>query len=146
MSPRFLDTNILLRYFTRDDEEKAKRVLALLQRVERAEERVETSLIVIFETVYALERVYHVPREQIRQLIIDVIRMRGIHLPGKDLCRAALIVYEENKELSFADAYHAVYMQEKGIPEIYSWDTDFDDLDWVHRVEPRIDSSEKVEA
>jgi predicted nucleic acid-binding protein len=27
---RFLDTNILLRYFTRDDEERASRALALL--------------------------------------------------------------------------------------------------------------------
>ena len=33
--PRFLDTNILLRYLTRDDEEKDRACLALLLRVER---------------------------------------------------------------------------------------------------------------
>ena len=37
--PRFLDTNILLRLFTRDDEAKARLALALLQRVERGEEK-----------------------------------------------------------------------------------------------------------
>ena len=31
MPSRFLDTNILLRYFTKDDEEKAQKALALLK-------------------------------------------------------------------------------------------------------------------
>ena len=135
MPPRFLDTNILLRYFTKDDEDKAKRALNLLLRVERGEERVETSLLVIFETVYALQRLYHVPRPQIRQLLLNVIRLRGLHLPGKALCRDALLVYEQ-KNVSFADAYHAVYLQARGMKEIYSWDADFDKLGAVVRVEP----------
>ena len=42
MARRFLDTNILLRYLTRDDEAKAQQALALLRRVERDEEQVET--------------------------------------------------------------------------------------------------------
>ena len=134
MPARFLDTNILLRYFTRDDEEKARRALALLQRVERGEEKVETALPVIFETVYTLERFYHIPRDRIWQLVLNVIRMRGVHLPGKDLCRAALILYAE-KNISFADAYTAVYAQEHGM-EIYSWDTDFDKIEGIVRVEP----------
>jgi predicted nucleic acid-binding protein len=32
---KFLDTNIFLRYFTKDDEKKAYDVLALLKRIER---------------------------------------------------------------------------------------------------------------
>ena len=32
---RFLDTNILLRYFTKDDEKKANDVLRLLKKVEK---------------------------------------------------------------------------------------------------------------
>ena len=56
MPPRFLDTNILLRYLTRDDEEKARRALALLLRVERGEEEVVTSPMVVFETIFTLQR------------------------------------------------------------------------------------------
>jgi aryl-alcohol dehydrogenase-like predicted oxidoreductase len=56
---RFLDTNILLRYFTKDDEAKAHKALVLLQRIERGEERVETSLSVIFETVFTLDNFYY---------------------------------------------------------------------------------------
>lgn len=135
MPPRFVDTNILIRYFTRDDEEKARKALALLTRVERGEEAVETSVIVVSETVYALQRFYRVPRPRIAELVGNLIRLRGVHLPGKQLCLAALDLYVE-RNISFADCYHAVYLRAGGIPEIYSWDTDFDKLEGITRVEP----------
>jgi predicted nucleic acid-binding protein len=35
---RFIDTNVFLRYYTRDDEKKAEEVLRLLQKVEKNED------------------------------------------------------------------------------------------------------------
>ena len=55
MPPRFVDTNVLLRYFTGDDEEKALRAPALLQRIELGEERIETSHLVFFEVIFTFE-------------------------------------------------------------------------------------------
>ena len=135
MPSRFLDTNILIRYFTRDDETKARKALALLTRVERGEERIETSTIVIFETVYALRRLYQVPKAEIHELVGNLIRLRGLHLPGKKLCLEALDLYLE-RNISFADCYNAVYMRGRQIPEIYSWDTDFHKIEGITRVEP----------
>ena len=67
MPSRFLDTNILLRYLTRDDPVKAEPALAVLVRVERGEEKVITSPLVIFETVFTLQgRNYRVPRDRIK--------------------------------------------------------------------------------
>ncbi len=51
----FLDTNILLRFLTRDDEQKAQQALDLLLRIERGEEKVITSPLVIFETIFIYE-------------------------------------------------------------------------------------------
>lgn len=135
MPPRFLDTNILLRYFTRDDEDKAARALALLQRVERGEERVETSLIVIFETVYTLQRFYKVPRSDIKDLLTNIIRLRAVQLPGKNVCLEGLDIYAQHT-IAFADAYHVAYIKSRGSVEIYSWDTDFDRFEGISRVEP----------
>jgi predicted nucleic acid-binding protein len=132
---RFLDTNILLRYFTKDDEEKARKALALLQRVERGEEQVETSLPVIFETVFTLQRHYHVPLPQIKALLLPILQMRGLRLPSKTLCMAALDLFVEHN-ISYADAFNAAYMQNRGITEVYSWDTDFDRIADITRVEP----------
>jgi predicted nucleic acid-binding protein len=132
---RFLDTNVLLRYFTKDDEEKAQKALALLQRIERGEERAETSLPVIFETVFTLQRRYHVPLAQIKDLLLPILRMRGLRLPSKTLCIAALDLFAQHN-ISYVDAFNALYMQSRGITEVYSWDTDFDRIEGITRIEP----------
>jgi predicted nucleic acid-binding protein len=136
MEPRFLDTNVLLRYFTRDDDEKAEAALALLTRVEQGEERIETLPTVIFETVFTLQRFYGVARPRIRELLLPVLRLRGLHLPGKNLLEDALDLYAQRPRLSFADAYHAVYLRKREQAEVYSWDTDFDGLAGITRIEP----------
>ena len=135
MQPRFLDTNILLRYLTRDDEEKARRALALLTRVERGEEKVMTSPLVILETVFTLQSRYRVPRERIKELLEDIISLRGLQLLNKSLYYRTFDLYVD-KNISFADAYNAAYMESRGVSEVYSWDTDFDGLEGIARFEP----------
>jgi uncharacterized protein len=140
MTPRFLDTNILLRLFTRDDEAKARLALALLQRVERGEEKVILDIMIVFETVFTLERRYKVPRERIRELVWNIVSMAGVQMAAKALCKRTLDVYVEQR-LSFADAYTAVRTQDRGLSEVYSWDTDFDDIPGITRVESLPDPS-----
>ncbi len=132
---RFVDTNIFVRYFTGQPPDKAEQANRLLQRVEDGRERVATSVMVVFETVFTLQRTYKVPKERIRELVGSVLSLPGIHLPGKRLLLMALDLYAETA-LSFADAYNVVYMQEMGIEEIYTWDTDFDRIPGVQRIEP----------
>ncbi|MBI2909081.1 MAG: PIN domain-containing protein [Chloroflexi bacterium] len=132
---RFLDTNVLLRYLTADDMEKAGRAMALLSKVERSEEKVAVSPMVIFETVFTLQKRYGVPRERIRASLGDIISLRGLDLPNKYLYGRALELYG-SKNISFADAFNAAYMESREIFEIYSWDTDFDGLEGLTRLEP----------
>jgi uncharacterized protein len=134
MPIRFIDTGILLCYFTRDNEQKAQQVLNLLLRVERGEEKVTTSSLVIFETVITLQRFYKVPRPRIKELVTSIISLRGLQLPGKNVYYHAFDLYI-SKNISFADAYNAAYMLAEQIPSIYSWDTDFDKIEGIIRVE-----------
>jgi predicted nucleic acid-binding protein len=139
---RFLDANVLLRYFIRDDEEKARRALALLQRIERGEERVETSLLVFFEVIFTLERTYNVPRARIYGLVKPVLELRKLSLPGKPLLLETLDRFAmTSRKVSFVDLYVALDAQSRGITEIYSWDTDFDRIEGITRVEPSSDIS-----
>jgi len=133
---RFLDTNILVRYFTNDEPEMARAALALMEKIERGEERVVTSPIVIFETVFLLERHYKVPKAAIREKVGDVLALRSLHLPEKTLCLQALDLYVE-KNIAFADAYHAIWMQARGVTDIYSFDREFDRIAGLHRIDPR---------
>ncbi len=135
--PRFLDTNILLRHLTGDDEEKARACQELLVRVERGEETVVTSDLVIAEAVFILQstRQYGLRREQICRLLEPVVRLRGLRLPNKALYSRAFELYCETS-LGFVDAYNAAYMEARSLTEIYSYDTDFDRLEGIERVEP----------
>jgi predicted nucleic acid-binding protein len=135
VSGRFLDTNILLRYLTRDDEAKAEKALNLLDRVELGEEKIMTSSLVIFETVFTLQKTYKVPRQQIRTLLTPIIGLKGLRLPGKNIFYRAFDLYITHN-ISFADAYNAAYMLADGVSEIYTWDTEFDKIEGVTRLEP----------
>ena len=132
---RFLDTNILLRYFTKDDEKKARDVLRLLKKVERAEEKVLTSPLVIFETIFTLETYYKVKRKEIKNLLSPILNLRGLKLDFKDVFESALKLYSE-KRISFADAFNFCFMQKNGVKEIYSFDKEFNKLKEIRRVTP----------
>jgi predicted nucleic acid-binding protein len=133
--PRFLDTNVLVRHLTNDDPDKAIRALALLERADEREEELVTSPMVIFETIFTLQNTYHASRTAIREGVGAVISLRGLRLMNKGLYLRALDLYVD-KNISFADAYNAVFMQSTGLTEIYTWDTDFDRLEGITRVEP----------
>ena len=135
MSVCFMDTNILLRYLTRDDEQKAQRALSLLTRVERSEEKVITSSLVIFETIFTLQSFYKVPQPRIKELVLPIIALRGLQLPGKNIYYHAFDLYV-TKNISFADAYNAAYALSEKISNVYSWDKDFDKIEGIVRLEP----------
>ena len=132
---RFIDTNLFIRYFTRDDEEKAQRVLSLLKRVESGEEKITTSSLVIFETIFTLESFYEVPKQQVKELMLPILNLKGLKLPDKGLYQQALDNYVK-KNISFVDAFNATFILKKGIKEIYSYDEDFDKIRGIKRVTP----------
>ena len=132
---RFVDTNIFLRYFTGSDEKKAKDSFRLLKKIESNEEKVTTSSLVIFETIFTLNSFYKVSRLEIKDLLLPIIRLRGLRLENKEIFKKALEIFSSNK-ISFADTYNACFMESLGITEIYSYDEDFDDIPEIKRIEP----------
>ncbi len=61
--------------------------------------------------------------------------MRGVQLTGKSLGSQVFDLYVE-KNVSFANAYSAIYMQSRDLTEIYSWDADFDKIPGLSQIEP----------
>ena len=89
---RFIDTNVFLRYYTRDDEKKAEEVLRLLQKVEKNEEKVITSPLVIFEVIFTLEKYYTVPKKEIRDLLQPILDLRGLKLDFRDIFSGSVLL------------------------------------------------------
>lgn len=132
---RFIDTNLFIRYFSRDDEEKAQKVLALLKRVEKNEEKITTTPLVIFETIFTLESFYKVPKEEIKELMLPILNLKGLKLQDKGIFLEALDTYMK-EDISFPDAFNAVFCLKKGIKGIYSYDEDFDKIKGLKRIIP----------
>lgn len=135
---RFLDTNIILRYLTRDDEVKAAACFALFQRVKQGKETIVTTEAIISEAVYVLSSRahYHLGHAEIRDRLAPILTLRGLKLPKKQVYLRALDLYASYPTLDFEDVLSVAHMQNQGMTEILSYDTDFDRPPTVRRVEP----------
>ena len=60
-----IDTNILIRFLIRDDEQQAKLVRRRLKNAEAEKEVLFVPLLVVIETIWVLESVYQVSKEDI---------------------------------------------------------------------------------
>ncbi len=72
-------------------------------------------------------------------MIGDLLALRHLQLAEKRLCRAALDLYVL-RNISYADAYNALWLQEKGATEVYGWDTEFDRVPELTRLEPQAEA------
>ncbi len=136
---RFLDTNIILRYLTRDDEAKAKDCYELFRRVQRGEEDLATCEAIVAEVVYVLSSPrlsYRLNHGEIRARLLPILTLRGLKLPHKRVCLRALDLYASSAFLDFEDAVAVAHMEQRSIAEIVSYDRDFDRVAGLRRTEP----------
>ena len=134
MTVTFLDTNVILRHLLQDDPEQSPKATVFLIRIERGELKVRASELVIFETVFTLQRRYQQPKARIREILLPLILLPGILLPGKRRWMKVFNTYVD-LNLSFADAYHVVLMEKLKLSEIATFDKDFDRVSSIKRVE-----------
>jgi len=134
---KFLDANVILRYLTRDDPEKAQNCYELFQKVKRGEIELTTCEAVIAEVIYVLSShiLYNLPRNEIYSLLLPIINLNGLKLPQKHLYIRALDIYA-SQNIDFEDALIFAHMEKYQIKEIYSYDRDFDKLEELRRLEP----------
>lgn len=133
----FLDTNILIRYLTRDDPEKAARAYALLREVEQNRRLVTTTEAVLAEVVYVLSStaLYNVARPVIRQRLTDILALPGLRLANKSVYRRALDLYA-SVNLDFTDCLIVARMEHAKLTDVLSFDRGFEKIPGITRVEP----------
>lgn len=137
MTMLFLDPNVILRHLTNDDPERGLACFAVMQAIERGELSVWTSDLVIAEVVFVLsnKKTYGLSREAIRDLLLPLIGLPGIKLANKRSYRRAFELYTA-LPMDYIDAYHVALMEQRGIGEILSYDSHFDQVEGIKRREP----------
>lgn len=132
---RALDANVILRFLTDDVPEQATRCAVLLKRVEAGTEEVWLPELVLADVVWTLEKFYHQPKSQIRELLTPILNLRGLRHANKKVAKRALQLYVE-KNIDWTDAVVAAQMIACKLSEIYSYDRDFEKVEGITRVEP----------
>ena len=70
-----LDTNVIVRFLVKDDERQTKIIYRSLKQVESDKEVLFVPLLVVLETIWVLELVYQISRQEILESINDLLLM-----------------------------------------------------------------------
>lgn len=116
-----IDTNLLVRYLTEDDPEKAKAVERLLKRAGRGEIRILLPSVVIAELVWVLESYYEMEAGEIAELVGATLNTPGVEAQDKRILHEALKTYDK-KRIDFVDAWILEFARERKIKTVYTFD------------------------
>jgi len=135
MRKKFIDTNIFLRYLTKDDPSTYDKCREIFKKGIDGKIALATSGMVIAELIWTLLSYYRVPKANAIEKVSIIVTTESLHIPEKDIIAEALVLYSR-KNVDYIDAYNAVFMKYHGVDEIYSYDRDFDAIEGIKRVEP----------
>ena len=116
-----IDTNLLVRYLTEDDPQKAKAVDNLLNKAENGEIGILVPSIVVAELVWVLESFYKMNPVEIAELVEAVLNTPGVEVTEKSLIASALQIYK-TKNIDFIDTWISGFAKQKGVKTIYTFD------------------------
>jgi len=125
---RAIDTNVLVRLITRDDE----------RQVETAEEFVSkgawVSHLVLAETSWVLDSVYDRTPEQIAKAIGMLLDHKQLTIQDQDAVEAALEKFRKNKGMSFSDLLILEIARKNGHLPLGSFDRELAKLEGIQRL------------
>ncbi len=70
-----LDTNVLVRFLVKDDAEQAQLVYILFKQAEKQKQQLFVPILVVLETIWVLQAVYHIEDHEILAALNDLLLM-----------------------------------------------------------------------
>lgn len=138
MAEPFVDTSIIIRLVTGDDLAKQAAAAQLFKDVEDGKLTVRAPDTMIADAVFVLagRRTYSLPRAQIAAALARLVRIPGFRVQNRATVLRALDLYGSSARLDFGDTMILAAMEDRQTQEVYSYDTDFDGIAGVVRLEP----------
>jgi predicted nucleic-acid-binding protein len=134
MSPKnLIDSNVLLRYLTWDDPEKAERCKELFKRLEFGIETAILSEMTLAEVIWTLQKFFKLEKSSIRDILKPILNFKGLKVQNREIILKALDMYA-NHNVDFPDAYISE-LSKKLKAKVYSYDKDLSRLGAI-RTEP----------
>lgn len=121
-----IDTNVILRYLLADHPEQFEKVRAFMEEVKTGTRRVLIPESVLAECVYVLLKVYEVPREEIAEKLIGILRYRGVVNSDREVLIQALTLFG-SKSVDIVDAIVSAIGSGERL-QVFSFDRDLEKL------------------
>ena len=121
-----IDTNVILRYLLADHPEQFEKVRAFMEEVKTGTRRVLIPESVLAECVYVLLKVYEVPREEIAEKLIGILRYRGVVNSDREVLIRALTLFG-SKSVDIVDAIVSAIGSGERL-QVFSFDRDLEKL------------------
>jgi predicted nucleic acid-binding protein len=136
---RFLDANVVIDALVDQGTHSHERSLSLFRRLLAGEEEVKLTELVFGEILFFFRRRLsrYMSSEEVEKQLLPLALAPAVHLENRSRWGTVLSLAKQSN-LDVPDLYHIALAQESdhdGL-EIYSYDTDFDRLPGVKRLEP----------
>ena len=99
-----LDTNVLVRYLTQDDERQAEAAAKTIEGAAAKGEKMLIQPIILCELLWVLESAYEFPKTDLLRALEGVLRIAQFEIAEKDTVWQALSDYRQGKG-DFSDYY-----------------------------------------
>lgn len=116
-----IDTNVLVRFLTRDDQAQFQRAQRIIEREVRAGEPVFISLIVLLETEWVLRSRYELTKSEILATFSDLLSCYDLRFEDDAAIEEALYTWK-NSTAQFADCLIAARHRACGCRATASFD------------------------
>ena len=130
----YVDTNIVIRYLTRDDLEKAKQVRQRLIEARKGTLRLIITSFTAIEILFVLRNYYNIKKYEAIDKLQTFLSPDFIHVERKEVVLEALLLYK-TLNIDFVDLLNWTIAKDDKA-KILSFDKDFDKLTPKLRVEP----------
>jgi len=118
-----IDTNVLVRYLTRDDPEQYQAAKRFLESNCTREEPGYVNVIVLCELAWVLTSLYDATDEELADIIDQFLRTHQLQIERRDQVRAALEQYKRHPA-GFPDCLLGQLNQNAGCEETITFDQD----------------------
>jgi len=134
MNAIFLDSNIFLRYFVPDNEEKYGHCVSLFKLIDLGTLRPYTSPLVLLECYFVLTRQYKFPNDRVARALVEIEAVRNMTMVNTIDTHQALKLWQKTG-VKLADCLITTQVG-KGIV-LCTYDTEFKKFPFLRTAEPR---------
>jgi predicted nucleic-acid-binding protein len=128
-----IDTNVLVRYLTRDDPDQYRAAKTFLESSCTQEDPGYVGEIVLCEVVWVLTGAYEATKDEVVDVIDQLLRTRQLQIGHRDSVREALETYRRS-DADFADCLLGALNEAAGCRETVTFDRSAGELDGWNRL------------